>query len=274
MELSPIIYNTKPRFEFTLDEDHKNRLRYAANQCCIPLIPLEPHTGKCAIVGASASLKDQLKEIRRIQQDKFGVVISINGAHQFLIENDIIPNIHVLFEADLKSVRESLGGPPDNRVIYYTCSHLCSDIFDELKYYKKVIWHCFLELDGYVEFVSSLYPNQILVTGPYCSLFRTLTIGLILGFREIELFGCDASLINNLTHYEGYHNKADEPVIHVVAGTKETNKQFLTTPFLSFQAETFLVFCRSNNGLKIKIHGNGLMKYLHQSEFPEQYQGN
>ena len=271
MKLERIYYDTKPRAEPTFDEDHKSRLICASKQKTVHLIPLEPHTLKCAIIGGSPSLENQLEQIKEFKKHKYNVIISVNGAHKWLLDNGVTPNIHVLFEADLNSVIESTGCAPSKDVIYYTCSHLHSNIFKELEGYKKVLWHCFIELDGYEEFISKLFPNQVLVTGPYCSLFRSLTIAVILGFRNIELFGCDASFVDGLSHYEGYHTKLDEPEMTVVAGTQEVNREFITTPFLSYQADTFLQFCRSNPGLKIQVHGDGLMKYLHKMEFPEQY---
>lgn len=267
-------YKTDEKAQPLFDDDHKIRLKYASQQNLKTLIPLQPHNGKCAIVGSSPNIAESLDRIKEIKDGEFGIVISINGAHKYLIENGVIPNIHILFEVDLKSALESTGGPLHKNVIYYICSHCCKNIFEEVKDYKTILWHCYLDLPYYQEYIKDVFPNQILVAGNYCSFFRSLTIAQILGFSDFEIFGCDASLLNDKKYVDGYHSENEEPLIEVYAGSEEVNKKFTTTPFLSYQTHQFLNFCDMNRDMRIKVHGNGLMKYLHQMEFPEQYERN
>lgn len=265
-------YLTDNKAQPLFTQDHKKRLLYASEQGIKPLIPLMPHTGKCAIVGSSPTIAESLDKIREIKNSQFGIVISINGAHKYLIDNGIIPNIHIIFEVDLKSALESTGGPLHKDVIYYICSHMCKGIFEETKGYKRILWHCYLDLPYYQEYIKNIFPNQVLVAGNYCSFFRSLTIAQILGFSDFEIFGCDASLLDDKIYFEGYHNDSEQPKLVVNAGTKEVHRQFTTTPFLSYQTHQFLLFCDMNRDLKIRVHGDGLMKYLHQMEFPKQYE--
>ena len=100
-----------------------------------------------------------------------------------------------------------------------------------------------------------------------------MNIALILGFRHFEIFGCDCSFETN-SHIDGYPTVAKEPEMKVAAGTKNDYRMFKTNPSLSFLAKEFMEFCKVHQaGLRIKVHGDGMLRHLHQTEYPEQYEG-
>lgn len=250
--------------------DRPKRLEYASKLKMPHLIRLEPHSGKVAIVGASPSIVDYADKIKTFQEEG-GFVMPINGAHNWLISNGIIPNIHVIFEIDMDAPEEFLGGPPHKDVYYYVCSHSSQKLFDSLEGHHRVLWHHYDKSLPYQEVINRLFPDEFMVSGGYMTFFRVLNIALVLGFRKLEFFGCDSSY-EGKSHPENYHSYAREPVMIVAAGTKENNRVFKTNPSLSFLASEFMRFCDINQcGLSIKVHGDGMLRHLHEMEYPEQY---
>lgn len=272
LKLKEIYYGANPNAGWDAGvADRPKRLEYAAKQDILHLFQLEPHTGKAAIVGAAPSVKDHLDRIREIENNN-GLIFPINGAHQFLIENKIIPSIQVLFEIDQDTPEEFLGGPPHKDVFYYICSHSSEKLFKAFEEYKRVLWHHYDRDWYYQDDINRLFPGEFMVSGGFVTMFRALNITLILGFRDFEFFGCDASFEGDNSHFENYHSEAKEPRMLVAAGTKENYRVFKTNPSLSFLASEFMKFCDAHQGgLTIKVHGDGMLRHLHQMEYPAQY---
>ncbi len=112
-----------------------------------------------------------------------------------------------------------------------------------------------------------------MVSGGYATFFRAVSIGVILGFRDFELFGIDSSFEES-SHVDGYKVANIEPKITVWGTDPRTDsrREFTTQGGLAFQANEFISFCKANQeGLSLRVHGDGLVRYLHESRFPEQY---
>jgi len=252
------------------------RLRFARKQKIPHLRHLLPCDGRAAIVGASPLVVNYLDIIRKIKAEELGLVWSINGAHDFLIKNGIIPNMHVLFETDLTDARQSLGGEPHQDVYYYVCSHSDPDVFRSLDGYHKVLWHCWNDPPEYQGIISRWFNGEFMIGGGYVTLFRSINIAIVLGYRCFDLYGCDSSFEGENTHINGYHNKTSEDKLTVWVGRSiedKDKKRFETLPTLAYNAHEFMRFCEIHQpSLSIRVNGNGLLPTLHKSKYPEQYE--
>lgn len=275
IERGPIFYRIEDGVKKFGDSwsERSSRLIYAAKQHIRHLPQLEPHDGVAAIIGASPSIVNHTEAIRKIKEDEMNVVMSLNGTHSWLVDRGIIPNIHVMFEIDEKHVVDLCGGPPHKDVYYYICSHCHQRLHRELRDYHRVLWHCFDEPPEYQALVAKLFPDEFMVGGGHVTFFRSVNIAIILGYRKFEFFGVDGSYEGDMSHYEGYHSYAGEVTMDVIAGGNGLPyKRFHTNPSLSFMVHEFLRFCEVNqSGLKIHVNGDGLMRYMHQQVWPEQY---
>lgn len=253
-------------------EERLRRLKSASTHKIPHLLQFEPHDGHCAIVGAAPSVESQLDNIRAIKNKGNGIVISINKTHDYLIKHGITPNIHVIFEIDLKDTEQSLGGKPNKDTVYYVCSHCHEDIFEQLKDHPCVLWHFYDDPPEYQATVGRLYPDEFMVAGGFVTFFRALNIAMILGFRDFDLFGCDCSFGNNSSHFDGYNLKHEEPRLVVSTGPDDTYPQYNTNPSLSFLAHEFMSFCAANQKhLLLRVNGDSLMQSLHKKAYPDQY---
>ncbi len=249
------------------------RLRHARG-LDIPHLPqFHPHLGKCAIVGAGPSVKHYVEQIKAIGAGDLNLVLTVNGAHDWLIQQDVPPDIHVVSEMDLEDARVALGGHPHPDVAYYICSYCAPSIFLQLASYRRVLWHAFCAPQGYQQAIAKYFPGDFMVAGGFCTFFRTLTIATILGYRDIELFGIDSSFEDS-SHVDGYVLADKEPRIKLWGADPNhvDLRQFTTQGGLAFQVREFLDYCKHNQaGLSLRVHGDGLLRYVHESRYPEQY---
>jgi hypothetical protein len=255
--------------------DLYNRLEYHS-KLPIPHLPeLEPHPGRCIIVGSSPGVTEQVGEIQKARQGDYDIIASLNGAHDFLIKNGVVPNIHPLWEYDTPDLRV-LGGKPHEGVRYYLCSQTPTNIYPLLKDYKCVLWHVYNEPPDYQNWIRALYPKEFMVGGAHATLFRTLSLSVILGYREFEIYGCDSSFdLGGDDHVGGYLTPSNEDEVDVWGynPTGAKVKKFRTVGSLAFTARLFIEFCGAlHPALKIRVHGNGLLRYLHEARYPDMYQ--
>lgn len=236
-----------------------------------------PRMGKAIIVGGAPSIKNYIEEIRALSQDPDNMIFAINWTHTWLLENGIVPNACVFFEIDAEPDSTLKAAHPD--VTYYICSHCHPKTFDELRDFKRVLWHT--PPNSEVERVvgQELFPGSNLVGGGIGTFTRTITIALHLGFRGMELFGVDSSFPDDAasTHVDGYETTAKPEVdgFYVYAKYSETGeiRRFKTMGPLALQVEEFKAYCEANHFMfALRVHGDGLLRFVHSNTYPEQYQ--
>lgn len=249
------------------------RVKYASI-CDVPhLFQVPAHDGRCAIVGASPSVKNYVQEIAAYRADNHNMVMSLNAAHRWLINRNIIPNIHVIFEIDLTDPYTALGGAPDYEVTYYIASCCNERILSSLKReHKCVLWHAELPPEGYHSLIADVFPGEFMVSGGYATFFRSLTIGQILGYRAFDLYGVDSSFDGPSSHIEGYPIANMEPKEKVWVQNGGNTQAFTTQGGLAYQAQQVMEFCKVNPDVELRIHGDGLMRHLYRAQFPDRHQ--
>ena len=262
------------KFESILNwEDHRDefcrRLRVVATLDIPHLFQVPEHEGVCVIVGAGPSLGGV-----RVAPSALDILMPLNGAHDWFIRQAIIPNIHVISEHDLEDAEVALGGPPCKETTYYIASHCRPNIFAQLRGYKRVLWHAALAPQEFQAEIHRLFPDEFMINGGYATFFKSLAIGSVLGYRKFEIFGVDSSFEDS-SHVAGYKMADKEPKIKVwaVDPIKDKAKEFITQGGLAFQAKEFLNLCSMYHPeLRIRVHGDGMLNYLHKSRYPELYE--
>lgn len=235
-----------------------------------------PKMGKAVIVGGSPSIADHLEKIRAFAADPDNTIFAVNWSHTWLINNGIIPDACVFFEIDAEPEETLKALHPE--VTYYICSHCHPKSFDEVKKFKAVLWHSPPNSEGEKVVGDELFKGSNLVGGGIGTFTRTLTIALHLGYRNIELFGVDSSFPDDSksTHVDGYETpaKVDVDAFYIYAkpsGTEEV-RRFKTMGYLALQVEEFKEYCKVNHQLfALRVHGDGLLRYVHKNSYPDQY---
>lgn len=235
-----------------------------------------PRLGKAIIVGGAPSMKACLKDIKRLTKDPDNRIFALNWSHTWLIQHGVIPHACVFFEIDAEPDTTLKAAHPD--VTYFICSHCHPRTFDELKSYKRVLWHSPPNSPGEKVVGDELFPGSNLVGGGIGTFTRTLTIALQMGFRNIELFGVDSSFPDDAssTHVDGYETPAKPDVdgFYVYARNDKTKgvRRFKTMGYLALQVEEFKEYCKINHhAFALRVHGDSLLRFVHRETYPSQY---
>ncbi len=257
--------------------DAANNMRYAAT-LGLPTLkrrPL-PRLGRAIIIGGAPSVRDNLDYIKELANDPLNEVFAVNWSHTWLLKNGIVPNHCVFFEIDPEP--DSVLLQPHKDITYYICCHCHGKTFDTLKNSKCVLWHTYPNSDLEKDVREEIFPDTEMVGGGIGTFTRTLTVALFLGFRHLDLFGCDSSFPDKseTTHVKGYETVYDPEVdgVWVYAKNDMTGevRRFRTTGALALQHEEFKEYCLMNHAyFSMLVHGDSLLRYTHKAMWPANY---
>jgi hypothetical protein len=211
----------------------------------LPFVDEHPaHNGVAVIVAPGPSVRGQIDSIRK-QRDKGNAIIAITSAHDWLIDNGIIPDYAVAIDPLPEQKRWFQKKNPAVR--YMVGSQCHPDTFDHFSDCQVYLWHLYIR-EG-----QTYPPNSILVTGGTTAGLRAINLFYSIGFRSFELYGYDSCLQDGDLRLNGTDN-GDKKVEIVVAGEK-----FISTPPMAAQANEFQLLFDSMPDLDIHSHGRGII---------------
>jgi len=218
-----------------------------------------PHTAKIVLVGSGPSVEGQLDSI--LEHKKRGrLIVALKGAHDFLLQNGIKPDWCVMLDPQEKILNCVQLKEPD--ITYLIASQCHPAVFEHLKENYVILWHA---LSGIGE--EKLLQNKVLLGGGTTTGMRTLNMVYSLGYRYAHLYGFDSCLTEK--DGEAYkrvniHSKdgMDKPAstIDVWVG----KRRFWANPAMAAQANEFQQAMAVLKGMKVNIHGDGLIREMWQ----------
>lgn len=283
------VVNYPIRFETTKPIDHttgKTRdqtndaarnMRYAAT-LGLPEVAMRqaPRMGRAIILGGAPSLKAHLDEVKALAADPDNELFAVNWTYAWLLENGIVPHNCVMFEIDPEPDSVLIKAHPDTT--HYICSHCHQKTFDSLANFKRILWHSIPNSEPEVEVAEELFKDSAQCGGGIGTFTRTMTVALYLGFRQMELFGVDGSFPDDATstHVDGYETtndvKTDSFYVYARHEPSNTVRRFKSVGYLALQVAEFQEYCRVNHhAYALRVHGDGLLKFVHQNTYPDQY---
>ncbi len=206
------------------------------------------HDGTLVVVGSSPSLPASLGEIRA-EREKGRPICAVNGAHDFLCEHGIIPELFL--SVDPRDIRHNLKHK-NAQTVYLLASRLAPEVFDHLKECKVALWHSYGKADEF-EFVKT--KATFVIGGGPTSGLRAISVGyLALGYRNFILFGMDSC--NDAQGRKRFDSGTVSINTDVVVG----GRTFICNMAMADQANTFQ---RATYGFLPGIHldvrGDGLL---------------
>lgn len=231
-------------------------IRYAVLKGNPELQPAPKHDGHMVIVGSSPSVSEYAEEIR----DHSGTVVCVNGAHNWLIERGIIPDICVLLDPLPKSewidtkTRE-FAISPHAEVIYLIASQCDPAVLDSFK--NVTTWHAWVPKEATGEDIGDILGGgHWLTPGGSTAAMRCLTIGKFIGFRRFSLYGVDSSCREGQFHVQdSMLPQGGTPCVIDYGG-----QRFETTIKMAQQADDFeRLYVQSMNDCRIDAYGDGLI---------------
>ncbi len=154
----------------------------------------ERHDKRVCIVGFGPSLKDTWRDIA-LERKAFGAtVVSVSGAHDFLIDKGIIPDIHI--EVDPREHKAFFTRNPHPGIRYWIASCCHPKLIDNLldKQAELALWHIYnSEIDFKLVDADGPDPDGWLIAGGSGVGCRAINVMFTRGFRSFSLYGMDCS---------------------------------------------------------------------------------
>ncbi len=208
-------------------------------------------TRTAVIVGGGPSLKEHLFYVRGMQMAG-AKVFATNNAYQYLLENGIRADAHVMLDARI----ENLEFVPRGTCEKYYASQCHPKVLEEAGD-DLICWHA--AMASYHGLIERQDPNAVSLGGGTTVGMKALSLAYLLGHRHLRLFGFDSCYREGHHAYPQAMNDNEKVLDVTVAGEK-----FRCAPWMITQSEEFkeiapvLVSC----GCVLRVYGEGLIPHL------------
>jgi hypothetical protein len=223
----------------------------------LPEVPIgNPREKPLLIVGSGPSLADTLDVLRNTEGD----ILAINEAHDWLLDNGVRPNYYGQME--ISPWPKDVLTKPQQDCVYLLPSMSAPENFDRLEGYHVAVWHAWTGIGE-----EKLLPGKMIVSGSGVFSVRAISLGMLMGYRKFEMFGCDGSF-REKTHVDRDRDVARSDALDVeYLGKKYKSAHYLMKGVYDLQR-----YCGNfNHWFSLKCHGEGLMQTMHRDCFPQQY---
>jgi hypothetical protein len=200
--------------------------------------------GTAAICGSGPSLPSMLGPVGWCDKNPKIAVFAIKGAHDFLIENEIIPDVMVMMDAKPDQVRYVKNPNPD--VEYWIATQCDPSVFTALEGQNVIGWHG----AGVTAPVSGRYVGGGRSTG-----VRSIGLAASLGFTILHFFGCDCSFLDG----NAYSTNEGDKKIKKICDVEVNGQTFVSTMDMVGQAFDFMEALCHPLCPRVIIYGDGLL---------------
>ncbi len=213
---------------------------------------------RICICASGPSLADYLDEIKDRQAQGWHVA-SMNGSHNYLIENGIVPDF--MFMVDARPVNLPFLDKANDHTAYIIASQCQPDVIEALKGRKDVLWQVHHCEGADIAIQESLGEKRCPIfigavnVGPSC-----LGPILAMGYRCWALFGYDGSIRDGQKHAFDQPQNAGEEIMDFcwpmnADGSKieGVSKEYWATPTMAHAAQLFVQRYNAFRGIGIEI---------------------
>lgn len=210
--------------------------------------------GTFIVVGSGPSLAEFPEEIKR-QKEMGRPICAVKGAHDWLIQNGIEPDLFVSIEP--RDRRNNVQLKSENTA-YLLASRCAPELFDHLCETapgRVFIWHAASNEDENA--VLRKHEIKFAIGGMSTSGLRSVNIGYMMGFRKFIFYGMDSC-----NAPDGVTKRIDGSLtgqtINVIVGG-EGGREFTCNVAMAKQAEDFQFLYTAMPDIEIESKGDGLI---------------
>ena len=199
-----------------------------------------------SIVCYGPSLKYTWQNIKR-------PILTVSGAHDFLIAHGIVPDYHT--ECDPRESKVKVfHAHQDVKYRMATCCH--PKFWEFLKGHDVELWH--LHNDAHTEeWVRENDPGANMLGGGSTVGMRALEVASMLGYRRFEIHGMDASYESDEVRHAGEHAGKKHNVVEV----NVDGAWYKSSPQMVEAAKEVITFIQ-NYDCELAFHGTGLVQAM------------
>lgn len=223
------------------------------------------------IAAGGPSLKSNLKNLRR-QYNRGSKLVTVNGTHDYMLDNGFKPSMHIMVDARPWNVR--FVQRPISTCKYIVASQCHPSVFEALKDNETYIYHTSGHDGPAEEELNKYYFKKFIrVVGGSTVVLNSFMLLRTLGFKYFDVYGFDSCYLGKKHHSYPQPENGKEAVVPVefkfkVNGKDETvvekPKKFFCASWMVRQAYDFQGLVRAiKPGLfKCRVHGPGLISYM------------
>lgn len=212
------------------------------------------HDGPAIIACYGPSLKETWPMIRD-EMKAGGHLVTVSGAHDFLLKNKLQPLYHI--ECDARFHKAEMV-TPHWRTEYLLGSCVHPSLVDKTLAVgaTTTLWHVNTGLAS-IEHLAELEPEEVMVSGGGSVGMRAMSVMWLLGYRKFLIHGMDCSFTDD--QHAGPHTGKGMKEIQVRCGARWYRTSLVLVTYARHFLETLSLF---PPGLEIEMHGDGLLQQM------------
>lgn len=246
------ICDVKTEVKYCVEKDVHNLHILKSIAAGYPSVPVanngEIKTESIAVVCSGPSLKDTWEQVKMCNH-----VLTCSGAHDYLIEREIIPHYHM--ETDPRPHKAVFTRNPDKRTTYLIASSCHPDVFANLKGMDVRIWHVVPENE-----LHRMPRGHWMITGGCNVGLRALVMARLMGYVDVHVFGMDCCSDEKAIFHVNAH--PNEPKAKGRRVVKVGDREFVTSGIFIECARQFFKETMLLSDTRVTLHGDGLLQAL------------
>ena len=224
----------------TIDHSVKIESTRASRKRGLPsFLDLKQDHKRLALASGGGSIRRFLEELRG-----FDHVMACGSVHDYLIEQDIVPEYCVILDSDNAGLVRPYRG-----VKYLVAASCDAAVFDSLPRARTWLWHSFGDVP------ADELNGEPAVGGGCTVTLRALAIAVIIGYSDLHFFGLDSCYMDGAEHAYPHGEGRPTPFVVDYNGRKFT----VNAPLLK-QAQEFRAICQDHRDeFTPTVYGDGLV---------------
>lgn len=234
----------------------------------LPMLNREAKNDKIMVmVCGGPSAKLHLEDIRKKAKDDKYIVFCSNNTHDWLIENDIIPQYQFMIDPKEHKWKDVQNPRKDIKYLIGLCSH--PKVFEMLEGHDVTMVASLggTIVDGIsdVQMLKAFFKKDeyIVLEGGTMAGLRAMTLGNVLGYQTVEFYGFDSCFFDKDKDgrpvYYSYDKSRGENIMECKC---DDGKIYQSTPVFASQARQFIKWKHKLGWMKFIIHGDSLTHHI------------
>ncbi len=217
----------------------------------------EKHDRRAIVACYGPTLKDNIARLIEEHHEEPSDIISVSGAHDFLVGSNIIPTFHV--ECDPRPHKADNINRPQPGVRYLISSMAHPRLVEKLGGHDVALWH--ISGEQSIRLIDELEPDAFMVGGGGNVGLRAIALLHELGYRKFSIYGMDCSFSDDgAERWSGPHAQKANPSEQPLCQAKVGERIFTTSPIYLSYAANFFELVGHLPDATFRVYGDSLLQ--------------